>query len=96
MVGMTKKIAISVPDDVAEHLARQPNVSAYITESVRRRVESDDVRAKLRSVGFAITDASVAAARAEYGEIMGAVTPELRAEAEKLREYVRGAGHPER
>lgn len=33
---MTVKLSISVPDDVAAYLQRQENVSAAVTEAVRR------------------------------------------------------------
>ena len=39
---MTKKIAISIPDDVAEKLGEIDNVSAYVTEAVRRRMRGRD------------------------------------------------------
>jgi hypothetical protein len=32
---MTAKISISLPDDAAERLSQQPNVSAYVTEALR-------------------------------------------------------------
>src|SRR5689334_23302056 len=45
--GMTKKIAISVPDDVAARLEREPNVSAFVTEAVRTRMDAEEVHRKL-------------------------------------------------
>jgi hypothetical protein len=81
---MTKKIAISVPDDVAERLEREPNVSAFITESVRRRMVGERVRQLLRSAGFDITEEDIAAARRERERIQAAITPELRAKAARL------------
>ncbi|MEH0844947.1 hypothetical protein V6U81_21420 [Micromonospora sp. CPCC 205711] len=46
-------MTISVPDDVAEQLAALParQVSAYVTEALRRRRISDDMRAALRAAG---------------------------------------------
>jgi hypothetical protein len=41
--GMTKKLAISVPDDVAARLDQESNVSASITEAVRVRIAAEDV-----------------------------------------------------
>ncbi|MFD0787954.1 hypothetical protein ACFQZ8_28940, partial [Micromonospora azadirachtae] len=42
-----------MPDDVAEQLAALParQVSAYVTEALRRRRISDDMRATLRAAG---------------------------------------------
>ncbi|MFF5175109.1 hypothetical protein ACFY3U_21070 [Micromonospora sp. NPDC000089] len=81
---MTKKIAISLPDDVAERLAREPNVSAFIAESVRRVMAGETTRQTLRSVGFALTDAGLAEAGRKLDEAQARITPELRAEAAAL------------
>ena len=60
---MTVKISISVPDDVADYLASQPNASAAVTEAVRR-VLPEARRARQR-----------AAAQA-YGEFLRRRTPQ--------------------
>lgn len=78
---MTKKIAISVPDDVAERLARERNVSAYITDAVRRRMSAERTREALRALGFDITDEGIARAHEEHRRLMASVTPELSAKA---------------
>ncbi|MEU8405635.1 hypothetical protein AB0C19_05485 [Micromonospora sp. NPDC048842] len=46
-------MTISVPDDVAEQLDALParQVSAYVTEALRRRRKSDDMRVALRAAG---------------------------------------------
>jgi hypothetical protein len=50
---MTRRVTISVPDDVADHLDGIPSrqVSAYVTEALRRRQASDDLRLALRTAG---------------------------------------------
>ena len=50
---MTRRVTVSLPDDVAEHLDAIParQVSAYVSEAVRRRRASDDMRAVLASAG---------------------------------------------
>jgi hypothetical protein len=50
---MSRRVTISVPDDVAEQLDALParQVSAYVTEALRRRRTSDDMRAALRAAG---------------------------------------------
>ncbi|SCL29834.1 hypothetical protein GA0070624_3960 [Micromonospora rhizosphaerae] len=50
---MSRRVTISVPDDVAEQLDALParQVSAYVTEALRRRRISDDMRAALRAAG---------------------------------------------
>ncbi|WP_328415498.1 hypothetical protein OG470_23490 [Micromonospora sp. NBC_00389] len=50
---MSRRVTISVPDDVAEQLDALParQVSAYVTEALRRRRISDDMRTALRAAG---------------------------------------------
>lgn len=68
--GMTKKIAISIPDDVAERLTAGDieNVSAYITEAVRRRIEVEGTRAFLAATGIHVTDEGVERRRRDLAE----------------------------
>jgi hypothetical protein len=81
---MTKKLAVSLPDDVAERLAREPNVSAYVAEAVRRRMNGERVREILTGLGFEITDEGLADADAEMQRLRAGITPELRAKAAAL------------
>ncbi|MBU8856634.1 MULTISPECIES: hypothetical protein [unclassified Micromonospora] len=81
---MTKKIAISVPDDVAERLAQEPNVSAFVTESVRQRMAGERTRRALRQVGFRLSDGGLADAGHALDEAQAKITPELRARAAAL------------
>ncbi|MEU5938606.1 hypothetical protein ABZ807_05360 [Micromonospora sp. NPDC047548] len=81
---MTKKIAISVPDDVAERLAEEPNVSAFVTESIRRRMAGESTRRALEQVGFKITDEALEEAGRKLDQAHRAITPELRAKAAAL------------
>jgi hypothetical protein len=78
---MTKKIAISVPDDVADQLSTVGNVSAYITEAVRRRMRVDQTRAALLKLGFDITDDGVARMRHRVAALEARSTPQERAAA---------------
>jgi len=52
---MTIKISISVPDDVAGYLRSQPNVSAAVTEAVRRMLP-EVRRARQRAAAQAYGD----------------------------------------
>jgi hypothetical protein len=58
---MTKKIAISIPDDVAERLAAGDidNVSAYITRAVRRQILVERTKQQLAEVGMHVTQEGV-------------------------------------
>jgi hypothetical protein len=79
---MTKKITISVPDDVAERLSADDieNVSAYITESVRGRMRAEQTRKVLTDLGFNITDEGIERWRRVLAEKRASWTPEERAE----------------
>jgi hypothetical protein len=50
---MSRRVTISVPDDVAEQLDVLParQVSAYVTEALRRRRASDEMREALSAAG---------------------------------------------
>jgi hypothetical protein len=59
---VTRKISISLPDDIAEHLDHIENASAYIAEAIRRQRKSERTRAFFAEQGIHITDEGVAAA----------------------------------
>ncbi|WP_030487716.1 hypothetical protein [Micromonospora chokoriensis] len=68
---MTVKRSVSLPDDVADWLDRQPNVSAAITAAVRvqmARVHLDEV---LRRAGIEVTEAG----RARWRERLATPIP---------------------
>jgi hypothetical protein len=90
---MTKKITVSLPDDVAERLAEEPNASAFVADAVRRRMGAEQMRRALQNLGFTITDEDLATARREREEMMAKITPELRREAEELAARIR-SGRP--
>ena len=60
--GMTRKLSITLPDDVAAYLDHVDDASAYIAEAIRRARRSERTRAMLASHGIDITDDGVAAA----------------------------------
>ena len=60
--GMTRKLSISLPDDVAEHLDQVDNASAYIAEAIRMRRKREHTRQMLARHGIQVTDEGVAAA----------------------------------
>lgn len=92
--GMTRKIAISVPDDVAARLEREPNVSAFIADTVRWRMTGERVREALQGAGFAVSDEGVSRAAQSLDDLHRGVTPDLRGEAAALRSRIR-SGRPE-
>ena len=55
-LGMTKRITVSLPDDVAAYLDDAINVSAVVAEALRAHMERASVTEELlRAVGFEIT-----------------------------------------
>ena len=91
--GMTKKIAISVPDDVAERLAAGDieNVSAYVTAAVRRQIVTEQLRKDLERSGIRVTQEGVDRWRRILAERRAHMTPaRWRAARERLDRIVRG------
>lgn len=58
---MTRKLSISLPDDVAEELDRVDNASAYIAEAIRLRRRRERTREMLERHGVQVTDEGVSA-----------------------------------
>jgi hypothetical protein len=95
---MTKKLTISVPDDVAERLAQEEDVSDFVAQLVRAETPGEVVRRRHQEAGYHVPEERVDAAREERQRIEAAITPEFRAEAEefaaKLRARRSDAIHP--
>jgi hypothetical protein len=85
-------VTVSLPDDVAEHLDAIParQVSAYVTEAVRRRRASDDMRAVLAAAGHPGFPYDLVASA---GRLAGARVPDATREA-ALRRLAAVVGRP--
>ncbi|MET8353543.1 MULTISPECIES: hypothetical protein [unclassified Micromonospora] len=68
---MTAKRSVSLPDDVAEWLDRQPNVSAAITAAVRAQMARAHLDEVLRRAGIEVTEAG----KARWRERLAAPIP---------------------
>ncbi|MCA2215131.1 ribbon-helix-helix domain-containing protein [Jidongwangia harbinensis] len=89
---MTRRITVSLPDDVAEYLDKHPNSSAVVADAVRARMERGAaVAAALRAAGFNITDEGIAAARGKLPKF----TEAQRAEAQRFQEALEAGRRPE-
>jgi hypothetical protein len=88
---MTKKIAVSLPDDVADRLSQESNVSAFVARAVRRQMAGEKTRELLARAGFVITDEDVAQVHAEMEQLKASITPELREQAARLQAEVLAA-----
>lgn len=89
---MTKKLTISVPDEVAERLAREENVSAFVTSAVQRVMVGEQVRRRQRDAGYDVPERWVEAAREERDRIeasLASISTDRRAELEEFSARIR-------
>jgi hypothetical protein len=84
--GPVRKLSISVPQDVAERLARSHNASGYVTDAVRARMRAEELDALLAARGMSVTPEGRARAAAARAAAAAEWTPER---WEQLRERVR-------
>jgi predicted transcriptional regulator len=52
---MTRRISITLPDEVAQRLDQEENASAYIADAIRQRVRRETLREVLIEAGYQIT-----------------------------------------
>ncbi|MEO3775559.1 hypothetical protein ABGB16_01660 [Micromonospora sp. B11E3] len=90
MTSPVRKLSISVPPDVAERLAREPNASAYLVDAARALMRREALAAELAHQGIEVTEEGVASARAARAAI-DAAWPSERYQA--VRERVQRALH---
>src|SRR3954470_12891793 len=76
-----KRLTISVPDDVADRVDREANVSAYVTDAVRARIHAERLTTLLRDQGVTISPEGRALARAKLDAADRAWPPERYADA---------------
>jgi hypothetical protein len=79
---MTVRIAVSLPDDVAERLALEPNVSRFVADAVRHQIRRERSLALLHRAGYTFGDGDEEAGLRRITDDHGAVTPELAAQAD--------------
>lgn len=53
---MTKKITVSLPDEVASRLEHEDNVSAFVTEALRRTMRTEQTSQLPATSGIAVTE----------------------------------------
>lgn len=67
---MTRRITISLPDDVAAYVERtQGNTSGFIAGILRRKMRADDLRARWAELGYVVTDEDVERTRQRLAEL---------------------------
>jgi Arc/MetJ-type ribon-helix-helix transcriptional regulator len=87
--GMTKRVTVSLPDDIAAYLDREENASAAVADALRARMDRGAATAAmLRAVGIEV---------AEEGRARGVLPPltaEQRAENKRRRDMLRAGTWP--
>jgi hypothetical protein len=86
---MSKRVTVNLPDDVAERLAREGNVSAFVADAVRARMRAETSRTMMEAAGFQFTDEGLAAARRRLEEGRQRMTPEILAEGRQVLDEMR-------
>jgi hypothetical protein len=81
---VTKKITISLPDDIAARLESERNVSAFVADAIRVRIEAEHTRRVLSQLGFDLSEENMAKARADIEAARAKITPELMAKTAAL------------
>jgi hypothetical protein len=67
---MTRRITISLPDDVAAYVERGgKNTSGFIADVLRRRMHSDSLRARWAERGYVVTEDDVERTRARLADL---------------------------
>jgi hypothetical protein len=57
---MTRRITISLPDDVAQYAEQAgPNTSGFIAGVLRRKMRADGLRERWAAAGYVVTDKDV-------------------------------------
>ena len=88
---MTKRVTVSLPDDVARYLEAADNASAVVADALRAQMHrAATTEAMLRAAGFDITRE---AERAR--PILPPLTAEQRAEIDRRRQMLRSAAGPD-
>ncbi|MCW3838947.1 hypothetical protein ONA70_02405 [Micromonospora yasonensis] len=83
---MTRRITISLPDDVAAYVERtQGNTSGFIAGILRRKMRADGLRARWAELGYVVTDEDVERTR----ERVAALPPISDEQHARNREWLR-------
>jgi hypothetical protein len=81
---MSKRVTVNLPDEIADRLSEEPNVSAFVAEAIRDRMSQERTNALLAEHGFRITEEGRARARARMTEARQRMTPERYAELRRV------------
>jgi hypothetical protein len=88
---MTRRVTVSLPDDVAAYLDREENVSAAVADALRARMNRAAATVEmLRTVGIEVTEAG----RDRVRGALPRLTTEQRAENQRRRDLAREGSWP--
>lgn len=88
---MTKRVTVSLPDDVAAYLDQEENASAAVADALRARMNRAAATVEmLRAVGIEVTDAG----RDRVRGALPRLTAEQRAENQRRRNMLREGTWP--
>lgn len=88
---MTKRVTVSLPDDVAAYLEGEENASAVVADALRARMDrAAATAAMLRVVGIEVTEEGVARVRGKLPRLTAA----QRAENAQRRDMLRAGTWP--
>ncbi|MBY8873804.1 hypothetical protein K7640_18405 [Micromonospora sp. PLK6-60] len=67
---MTRRITISLPDDVAAYVERtQGNTSGFIAGILRRKMRADSLREQWAQLGYVVSDEDIERTRARLAAL---------------------------
>ncbi|MDR7278759.1 hypothetical protein [Catenuloplanes atrovinosus] len=81
---MTKKLTVSLPDDVAARLSREANVSAYVATAIRRQMDRERTVELLGQAGYELTVGHAEAGFERLHEAQRQMSTDLRRQADEL------------
>jgi hypothetical protein len=85
---MTRRITISLPDDVAAYVERtQGNTSGFITGILRRKMRADSLRARWAQLGYVVTDEDIERTRSHLAARTPITDEQHARNAEWLRQF---------
>ena len=91
-LSMTKRVTVSLPDDVAAYLEQSDNASATVTEALRGVMDrAATTEAILKSMGYKITEEG----KAYWRERIKPMTPEQKAQIALRYEQLLAGEWPE-
>jgi hypothetical protein len=85
---MTRRITISLPDDVATYAEEAgDNTSGFIADVLRRKMRADNLRAQWTQSHYVVTDEHVERTRAHFASLLPINESQRAAALEWLRQF---------